>query len=262
MDAPEVDRRPRPSTDPVDRPVVAVEPPDPDGPALGEPLQIVADGHLARGDRPGHDRPVPGQGEGAVDRHPEQARVVAGRGPVAEPAELGSRSSSIPRPVVDRGPDDLGRLQERPGHQGPDVLLDQGEPARRRPGRTWSGRRRRRRGPRSRRISRCSRVCGITESSAATTSMARSRPEAPASMFRMNRSWPGTSTRARWRPSRSSAAKPRSIVIPRCFSAGSRSVSTPGQGPDQRGLAVVDVPGRPDHQVASPAWRAFRRPIG
>ena len=42
----------------------------------------------------------------------------------------------------------------------------------------------------------CSRVCGMTESSAATTSMARSRPEAPASMLRMNRSWPGTSIKA------------------------------------------------------------------
>ena len=51
--------------------------------------------------------------------------------------------------------------------------------------------------PSSRRISRCSRVWGITESSAATTSIARSSPDAPASMLRMNRSCPGTSIRAR-----------------------------------------------------------------
>ena len=41
------------------------------------------------------------------------------------------------------------------------------------------------------RIARCSRVCGITDSSAATMSMARSIPPTPASMFLMNRSCPG-----------------------------------------------------------------------
>ena len=43
-------------------------------------------------------------------------------------------------------------------------------------------------------MSRCSRVCGMTESSAATTKATRSMPEAPATMFLMNRSCPGTST--------------------------------------------------------------------
>ena len=50
------------------------------------------------------------------------------------------------------------------------------------------------------------------------------------------------SARAGQSPS-SSDAKPRSIVIPRCFSAGRRSVSTPGQGAHQGRLAVVDVAG-------------------
>ena len=45
-------------------------------------------------------------------------------------------------------------------------------------------------------MSKCSRVCGITDSSAAMTSRTQSMPLAPASMFRMNRSWPGTSTNA------------------------------------------------------------------
>ena len=44
------------------------------------------------------------------------------------------------------------------------------------------------------RMSRCSSVCGMTPSSAATVKSTRSMPCAPASMLRMNRSCPGTST--------------------------------------------------------------------
>ena len=43
-------------------------------------------------------------------------------------------------------------------------------------------------------IARCSRVCGITPSSAATTRRTKSIPVAPASMLCTNFSWPGTST--------------------------------------------------------------------
>ena len=49
--------------------------------------------------------------------------------------------------------------------------------------------------PSSSRISRCSRVCGIAPSSAATTSSAKSMPVAPASMVWTSLSWPGTSTK-------------------------------------------------------------------
>ena len=42
-------------------------------------------------------------------------------------------------------------------------------------------------------ISKCSRVCGITPSSAATTSSTKSMPVAPASMLCTKRSCPGTS---------------------------------------------------------------------
>jgi len=48
--------------------------------------------------------------------------------------------------------------------------------------------------PSSWQMSRCSRVCGITPSSAATTSITRSIPPAPATMLLMKRSCPGTST--------------------------------------------------------------------
>jgi hypothetical protein len=48
--------------------------------------------------------------------------------------------------------------------------------------------------PSCRSTARCSRVWGMTPSSAATQSRNRSTPEAPATIVRTNRSWPGTST--------------------------------------------------------------------
>ena len=45
-----------------------------------------------------------------------------------------------------------------------------------------------------RQMSKCSRVCGLMDSSAAITSRTRSMPPTPASMLRTKRSWPGTST--------------------------------------------------------------------
>ena len=78
----------------------------------------------------------------------------------------------------------------------------------------------------------------------------RSMPPAPASMFLTKRSWPGTSTISIASPSASSRkAKPRSMVMPRAFSSGSRSVSVPVSALHQRRLAVVDVPGGADDDV-------------
>jgi hypothetical protein len=79
----------------------------------------------------------------------------------------------------------------------------------------------------SRQIAKCSRVCGITDSSAAITSMTASMPPTPASMFFTNRSCPGTSTNAIAIPPMSACANPRSIVMPRAFSSFSRSGSVP-----------------------------------
>ena len=87
-------------------------------------------------------------------------------------------------------------------------------------------------------MSRCSRVCGMTPSSAATTRRTASRPWAPASMLRMKRAWPGTSTMPISRPLGSVMwAKPRSIVIPRRFSSARRSGSMP-----VRAVIRVDFP--------------------
>ncbi len=81
--------------------------------------------------------------------------------------------------------------------------------------------------PSNRQMSKCSRVCGITPSSAAMTNASTSMPCAPASMFLMKRSWPGTSTKPTRRSPSKRSAKPRSIVIPRRFSSGRRSGSWP-----------------------------------
>src|SRR5579863_8710712 len=81
-------------------------------------------------------------------------------------------------------------------------------------------------------MSKCSRVCGLMDSSAAMTSNTRSMPPTPASMLRTKRSWPGTSTNPRRKISPLSAgmsawAKPRSMVMPRRFSSARRSASIP-----------------------------------
>ena len=83
-----------------------------------------------------------------------------------------------------------------------------------------------------RQISKCSRVCGLMDSSAAITSSTRSMPETPASMLRTKRSWPGTSTKPSRRVSppgsgNSKWANPRSMVMPRRFSSSRRSASIP-----------------------------------
>ena len=97
--------------------------------------------------------------------------------------------------------------------------------------------------PSNERICMCSFVCGMTESSAATTSMARSRPEAPASMLRMNRSWPGTSIRASLNITQ---LERREAQVDRdaALLLGRQAIGVDAcQGVDQGGLAVVDVAG-------------------
>ena len=59
--------------------------------------------------------------------------------------------------------------------------------------------------PSARSTAACSRVCGITPSSAATTIRNRSIPVAPATIVRTKRSWPGTSTTDSRRPEGSSS---------------------------------------------------------
>ena len=78
--------------------------------------------------------------------------------------------------------------------------------------------------PNNLRIFKCSMVWGMIPSSAATTNNAKWMVDTPATIFRMKRSWPGTSIMV---ISLLINAKPRSMVIPRAFSSSRRSVSVP-----------------------------------
>ncbi len=104
--------------------------------------------------------------------------------------------------------------------------------------------------PSSAQIARCSRVCGITPSSAATTRIMRSMPPRPASALCTKRSWPGTSTKPSWtspstemREADVDGDAAGALLLPAvAVDAGERL--------DQRGLAVVDVPRGADHDAA------------
>jgi hypothetical protein len=127
MDAAEVDRGPGPPAEAVGRPVVPVQAPDADGPAGAEPFEVVAGHDLAGGDRPGDDRPVPGDRERTVDREAERSRVGPLRGPLREPREGGPEVVD-PSSLDGRRADDRRPRQESPGDEVPDVLLDEVEP--------------------------------------------------------------------------------------------------------------------------------------
>ena len=106
------------------------------------------------------------------------------------------------------------------------------------------------RGMRSRRqMSKCSRVCGITDSSAATISSTQSMPPTPASIVRTNRSWPGTSTNA------TRVVADRGVREAQLDGDAARFLFLEaigidaGQRLDERALAVIDVAGGADDDV-------------
>ena len=99
-------------------------------------------------------------------------------------------------------------------------------------------------------MSRCSSVCGITPSSAATVKSTRSMPCAPASMLRMNRSCPGTSTTPARVPSGQIQVGEPEIDgdAPLFFFLQPIGVLA-GERLDEACLPVVDVPGGADDQT-------------
>ena len=101
---------------------------------------------------------------------------------------------------------------------------------------------------------RCSIVWARGPSSAATTSIAASISPAPTSMLPTSRSCPGTSTKSSSVPSGSAQVRVADVDRhPAPPLLGQPVGVDPGQRPQQRRLAVVDVAGRPDddgHPVA------------
>ncbi len=95
------------------------------------------------------------------------------------------------------------------------------------------------------------------DSSAATTSISKSIPPAPASMLRTNRSCPGTSTKPRRTPSTFEKREPQIDGDPAALFLFQSVGMGAGQRLDERGLPVVDVSGGTDDDVFG-----FHRAIG
>ena len=169
-------------------------------PPPGSTREPVAGPDRARPERARDDGADAVQREGAVDR---QARGPRGRprrdgagGLVERLAQLVEAGAAARRGLDDRA--------SRRARRAVEQLLDVGA---RQLGAPSASTRSRLlsattavRTPSSSRIATCSRVCGITPSSQATTSRARSMPVAPAIIVRTKRSCPGTSTTESERP--------------------------------------------------------------
>jgi hypothetical protein len=158
----------------------------PNGPACRPP-------HLAAEHGAGDHRALAGQREHAVDREPEQAVAPARRLGLGLGVQVGAQRGHARVIGLLGGGGKIGAPASGVGASSAAMSA-----------RTWARRSAGTRSallratlawrtPSSSTMSRCSRVCGITPSSAATTSSAWSMPTAPAAMVWTKRSWPGTS---------------------------------------------------------------------
>ena len=111
----------------------------------------------------------------------------------------------------------------------------------------------------SRQMSKCSRVCGITDSSAATTSSTASIPPTPASMFRTNRSCPGTSTNASVDVADRGVREAEVDRDAACFLFLQTIRIDTGERAHERALAVIDVAGGADDESAHHSAGYFLR---
>ena len=159
---------------------------------------VVADMDRAREHGSGDDRAGAGERERAIDREAEPA--VADCAIARARANSVSRSRSMPSPVTT----ETGRMSAPARPVPVSVLAISVSTCARRSGEARSdfvSATMPCRMPSRSTIARCSRVCGMTPSSAATTSSTKSMPVAPASMLCTNFSCPGTSTKPSVAPS-------------------------------------------------------------
>ena len=192
---------------------------------------------------------------------------------VPMPASVKTAIDGEPEAAARRAVDDAGRRLRQVGAQGGDALAGDGRDRKHRrirqgrvgqqcrhfavppprgvpasPGRSWSAPPRPGAVPSRSSSSRCSRVCGIGPSSAATTSSTKSMPVAPASMVWISLSWPGTSTK----PSIRRRRQQRRVGIAEVERDAARLLLRQavgvhaGERLHQGGLAVVDVAGGAD----------------
>ena len=102
-------------------------------------------------------------------------------------------------------------------------------------------------------MSKCSRVCGLMDSSAATTNSTRSMPPTPASMFLTKRSWPGTSTKPRRSSGREFEVREAQVDGDAAALLFFQAVGIDaGQGLDQRRFSMIDVARGSDDDVFHP----------
>jgi len=90
-------------------------------------------------------------------------------------------------------------------------------------------------------IWKCSWLCGIQPSSAATTSMTQSMPPAPAIMFLTNRSWPGHRQIQSPRPTASEERRNQDLSSYASFFFRETVGISTGESFDYRRLAVIDM---------------------
>ncbi len=177
----------------LDRLAVNLDAPHADLEAGRQHLETVARRDRARPERARDDRAGTREAEGAIDIQASRAGPPAGLRRRGDPCE---RSEELVEPPALRP-----RSRER-------SRWPAGARRRRRRSRerdrastasTFVTATTPRSTPSSRRIRRCSSVCGLGPSPASTTSRKRSTPVAPATIVRTKRSWPGTSTTERKR---------------------------------------------------------------
>ena len=202
--------------------------------------------------RAGDDGAAAADAERAVDREPRAAgRRRRRRAPAQRPRREARRAPPGRRRAPPRSTPDATRTgaprERRRGERAPGPPRRPRRRDRRRPRRPSSRPRARRRSPSASSSSRCSSVWARGPSSAATTSIAASISPAPTSMLPTSRSWPGTSTKSSSTPSSSAQVGVADVDRhPPPPLLGQPVGVDPGQRPEQRRLAVVDVAGRPD----------------
>ena len=129
VNARQVDRGPRTPANPLSTLVMAVQAAHPDEFAGGLPLQVVTHRNRSRGDRARDHGSMPGHRERAVDRHPEESRILPDGNLLTQPLEL---LLEVVNSLAGRrrGSHDRRVFQERPPDQFANLVLDQADPGR------------------------------------------------------------------------------------------------------------------------------------
>ena len=123
----QVDRPSRSPADALDRLVMTMQTPDPHDPASRLPFQVLADGDVSRSHCSRDHRTMPGYGEGSIDGHAEEPRILPERDARAEPCQLVLEHVNT-QAGHRRGPHDGRPIEKGASNQLADLILDQADP--------------------------------------------------------------------------------------------------------------------------------------